>query len=161
VPISAPFMGALSCDGYPRRAEENLASRRSCPGLSYTRALAALLRHGSITHRTVRHPRKTRIWTRRWRAVIIFAVGLGAYYHGKGFKAGKSTWPRLPLHVPGVFINITTGDCEKTLDKVPEEHGMRSTKTNKQSVDDRVGHATVMHHRLGRGSTGGCCADVR
>ena len=53
VPISAPFTGALSCDRYPRRAEENPASRRS------------LRHHRSIIRRTVRHPRETRIWTRR------------------------------------------------------------------------------------------------
>ena len=34
-------------------------------------------------------------------------------------------------------------------------------KNDKRAGNDRVGHATVMRHRLGRDSTGSCCADVR
>lgn len=60
----------------------------------------------------------------------------------------------------GIII-ITTGDRGKALDKIPEIHGMRSSETGKQTDDDRVEHVTVMRHRLGRGSTGGCRSNVR
>jgi hypothetical protein len=58
-------------------------------------------------------------------------------------------------------IIITTGDCGKAVDKIPEIHGMRSIENGKQTDDDWVGHVTVMRHRLGRGSTGGCRTNVR
>ena len=59
------------------------------------------------------------------------------------------------------FIIITAGDRGKALDNVPEIHGMRSIANGKQTDDDWVGHVTVMRHRLGRGSTGGCRTNVR
>ena len=141
VPISAPFTGALLCDGYPRRAEENPASRRSCPGLPYTRALAALLRHGSITHRTVRHPRKTRIWPRRWRTVprlfSLWAWALIVTTRVQGREKARGRGCHC-TYLEG-FISITASDCGKALDKVPEEHGMRSTKTtNDQAMTELV-----------------------
>jgi len=60
---------------------------------------------------------------------------LGAYYHGKGSRLGEARGRGHHCTYLGGFINITAGDCGKALDKIPEEHGMRSTKpTNKQAM---------------------------
>lgn len=74
------------------------------------------------------------------RAAIIFVVGLGAYCHDKGVQGREKARDRgcHCTYLEG-FISITASDCEKTLDKVPEEHGMRSTKTtNDQAMTELV-----------------------
>lgn len=59
---------------------------------------------------------------------------LGAYYHGKGSRLGKARVRGRHCTYLGGFIIITAGDCGKALDKIPEEHGMRSTKTTNEQA---------------------------